>query len=382
MQQRKWYVRLLGNEKNIYWIYFFIVVFATFHKLYFSENSFNNFSIFRYAYYNLLQNNNLYAEYPSNYFDIFKYNPTFALLMAPFWWLPKILGLLVWNVGNALLPIYAVNKLKISVKAKFFFAFFILIEMLTSVQNAQSNGLMLGLMLFMFVYFEKQKQVYAALFMALGFFVKLFAVAGALLLLTRTNKRTFIIWGAILMLFGTALPVFIVGVEPLMQQYANWWVMLINDHPHALNYSLMTFIERALGVFMPNFVYLLIGFAALALPLLRRKKYENYLWRLTYFSAILVWVVIFNHKAESPTFVIAMAGAALWLIASTKNRFRIAMIVFVFIFTGLTATDVFPVFVRENYIKPYAIKVLPCILLFIIIIYDLLVGKFEGVEKN
>lgn len=367
--------KMLNKEQNIYLFYMFIFSLATLHRLLLTDNAFNNFEIFRYSFFNLIQNNNLYTPYPDYYFDLFKYNPSFALLMAPFWIIPKTLGVLIWNLLNALLPVYATNQLPIKTSSKAFFSIFILIEMLTSVQNAQSNGLMLGLMLLVFVFIEKNKIEKAALMMVLGFFIKIFAVGVAIMLVFKAAKKKFAIWA---LTFGALIgisPALIIGFEPLKQQYMNWFQMLSSDKPHALNYSMMSFAERTLGIHGPQFYYLIAAFILLALPLVRYKYFSNFSWRLTYLAAVLIWVVVFNHKSESPTFVIATAGVAFWFIASKKNTYRWVLLFIVLIFTTLSSTDLFPQFVRENYMKPYAIKVLPCILLFFTAIYDLLFEK-------
>jgi hypothetical protein len=367
----------IWSERNIYLLYLVVFSLATLQKLFFTDKPFNNFEIFRYSFYNLLHNNDLYAAYPQYYFDLFKYNPSFALLMAPFWVIPKTLGVMIWNLGNAMLPQYAVNQLHISIRAKVFFALFILIEMLTSVQNAQSNGIMLGLMLLMFVHLENKNPMSSALMMVLGFFVKIFAVLTILLLIFNTVRKKFILWAMLFILVIGFLPALIIGFMPLLLQYQQWFHLLINDAPHQLNYSIMSFGARSLSLTLPNVYYLAGGIMLLLIPLHRFNYYVNYAWRLKYLSAILVWVVIFNHKAESPTFVIAMAGAALWFIVAKKTTYRWSLLVFVFVFTGLAATDVFPPTLRENFIRPYAIKVLPCIILFLTMIFDLLFGKFS-----
>ena len=56
-----------------------------------------NFEIFRTASRHLVSGQDLYAEYPAEHTDRFKYSPTFALLVPPFAWLPGPLALLGWN---------------------------------------------------------------------------------------------------------------------------------------------------------------------------------------------------------------------------------------------------------------------------------------------
>ena len=88
---------------------------------------------------------------------------------------------------------------------------------------------------------------------------------------------------------------------------------------------------------------------------------------------MLIWVVIFNHKAESPTYVIAASGAAVWYFyRPTRDVWRHAMIAAVFAFTCLAATDIYPPYLKTHLMVPYVIKALPCILLWCAIEVELL----------
>ena len=43
----------------------------------------------------------LYLEYPKEYFDLYLYGPIFAILMAPFSWMPLGLSVVIWNLCNS-----------------------------------------------------------------------------------------------------------------------------------------------------------------------------------------------------------------------------------------------------------------------------------------
>jgi uncharacterized membrane protein YkvA (DUF1232 family) len=96
----------------------------------------------------------------------------------------------------------------------------------------------------------------------------------------------------------------------------------------------------------------------------------------------LIWVVIFNHKAESPTFIVAISGVALWFFSQERKTENLVLIVIAFIFTILAPTDLFPRWVRIGILKPYVVKVVPCILIWIKITYDLLVYKQKAPESR
>jgi len=92
-------------------------------------------------------------------------------------------------------------------------------------------------------------------------------------------------------------------------------------------------------------------------------------------SSILIWIVIFNHKAESPTYILAVTEIAVWLFTQKNNRLNLIFLIFAFIFTELSSTDFFPLFIKRDLFMPYAIKALPCIIIWSKITYDILVYK-------
>ena len=81
-------------------------------------------------------------------------------------------------------------------------------------------------------------------------------------------------------------------------------------------------------------------------------------------------MVIFNHKAESPTFIIAVSGAAIWYFLQKHNIVNSVLILLVVFFTILSPTDLFPQSARNNFVNPYVIKAVPLILIWMKLIYD------------
>ena len=104
--------------------------------------------------------------------------------------------------------------------------------------------------------------------------------------------------------------------------------------------------------------------------------YKDYSFRLVMLSSVLVWMVIFNHMAESPTFIVAMAGVVIWFYAQKPNITNLVLLILCIVFTCLSPTDIFPPYVRKEIFQPYVIKAVPCILIWVKMIYDLLFDKF------
>jgi len=124
---------------------------------------YNNYVIFRQSFFHLVNGENLYIPYPAEHWDLYKYSPAFALVMGLLAYLPDIIGLSLWNLLNVLVLFAAIRMLPFGVKTQCLLMLFIALELLTSLQNAQSNGLLCGLMIAAYGCLERKKALWAAL---------------------------------------------------------------------------------------------------------------------------------------------------------------------------------------------------------------------------
>ena len=120
----------------------------------------------------------------------------------------------------------------------------------------------------------------------------------------------------------------------------------------------------------------IIGFLLVITPLVQFKKWnENYFQQL-YVASILMFVVLFNQMAESPTYIIPLAGVAIWFLSFKKaSSLDIGLLIFVLFLTSLSSTDLFPKYVREHFVRPYTLKALPVLLVWIRLQWQLWVEK-------
>ena len=339
-------------------------------------SEYNNYEIFKYSYFHLLENKNLYGIHADEYHDLYKYSPTFALFMGAFAYLPDIVGLSLWNLLNALVLLSALRYLPaLSINKKTFILAFILIELITSIQNNQSNPLMVGLILWAFIALENKKVALATLFVTLSVFIKVFGIVAFAMFIFYPKKGKAIAYsvGWTLLLF--ALPLLVVSIPELVTQYNNWLELLQNDHSVSIGYSIMGWLETWFGLSNAKNAILIPGILLLLAPLLRVKHYSSIQFRYWYLASVLIWVVIFNHKAESPTFIIAIVGVALWYFSQQKNTFNFILLILAFVLTILSPTDIFPRSIRLNWVVPYVLKAVPCILIWFKITFDLLQNK-------
>jgi hypothetical protein len=341
----------------------------------------NNFLIFRAAAAHLEHGRDLYAAYPAEHADHFKYSPTFALLFAPFALLPVVAGYVLWavacasaifkGVASALPPGPAVVALALSWLA-----------VVGDLQRAQSNALCAGLMILAFACFERGAAWRAAIAIGTATFVKLFPIVAVALALFSPRKIRTIAIVAAMLLAGAALPLLVTAPSTLIMQYRSWAAILASDAtPHAhygtggadVYAGIMGLFNRWWGVTWPDWPVQLAGGLLLVAPLaVRRVASAGAPVRLRFLASMLVFCVLFNHRAESPSYSIAMIGAALWFAASERTWWRIALVAGALVVVDLMSTDLMPRAWYSEWYVPNLVKTIPLIPLWAVMQLELL----------
>lgn len=341
--------------------------------------AYNNYLIFKQSFFHLIEGKDLFILYPKEHWDLYKYSPTFSLMMAPLAILPDVVGLFIWNLLNALVLFFGIKKLQLPARFKgiefskisMFIILFVGLELMTSLQNEQSNGLLAGLIILAFVFLEKEKIWLGTLCITLTFYIKIFGIVAFALFLVYPQKGKFILSSAVWMIVLALMPAVFVGFDQLIFLYESWGRMLGEDHAASYGYSVMGWLQIWFGLEVSKNVIVLLGVALFCLPLVKFKRNLNYEFRWRLLVSILIWVVIFNHKAESPTFVIAMSGVGIWYFFSKKTKVNLALVILAFVFTSLSPTDLFPRFLRESFVIPYVMKAMFCILIWGKVIWEM-----------
>ena len=380
--------RLLVNRRFILILFLIIAVFASLQSYFGGLKGFetsdkiythyNNYIIFKQSFFHLIEKKDLYQLFLKEQWDLFKYSPTFALLFGILAVLPDVLGLSLWNILNAAILFFSVYYLpKINIRTKGIILLFIFPELLTTLQNEQSNALITGLLIFTFGFLERGKYWLAALCIVSTIFIKLFGIVGLALYLLYPNKFKLSYTLLIFTILCAILPLLVVDFNQFIFLYKSWANMLANDHSISDGLSVIGWLKAWFGWQVNKTFVSLAGAVLFCIPLLRIKEYTNYNFRILILASILIWVVIFNHRAESPTFIIAISGVALWYFSQAQKRENFILLILALVFTGLSSTDLFPKFVRDEYVWPYVLKAVPCILIWGKITFDLLVGNIS-----
>ena len=342
-------------------------------------NRYNNYTIFEKSFEHLKNHQDLYILYPQEQWDLYKYTPSFSVFFGVFNMLPDWLGLNLWNLLNAMTLLLAVYYLpRLNNYQKGIILLIILIELMTSMQNEQSNALIAGLLILSFGLLEKDKPFFATLCIVFSGFIKLFGIVGFALFLFYPKKAKLILYTLFWILILLVTPLLFVDFDQIVNLYNSYLNLLMNDHDASFGFSVMGWLHSWFSVGINKNLIVAFGGIVFLLPFCRIKMYKEFMFRYLLLCSILIWVVIFNHKAESPTFIIAMAGIALWFVKSEKNVLNIILFIMAFILTSLSPTDIFPRYLRDEFVKPYVLKAFPCILIWLKIIYDMIILKSEN----
>ena len=194
-----------------------------------------------------------------------------------------------------------------------------------------------------------------------------------------------IFWSVVLFILPMAIssPAFIV------QTYKDWYADLLHKNDMNIistreDVSVMGMIRKMIYPNIINTIVLIPGMILFALSYIRTKFFANVNYQLLIVASTLIFPVIFSTGSESPTYIIAFTGVAIWFINTQKpvSALDIFLMVFAFVLTSLSPSDLFPRYLRVNYVEPYALKALPCFIIWIKIIYETLFRKFNLTDVN
>jgi hypothetical protein len=146
--------------------------------------------------------------------------------------------------------------------------------------------------------------------------------------------------------------------------------LLLNDQQTSYGVSIMGLLHSWLHLDVNKTLAMLFGLALLIYPFFKTIKYNSILSRINFFSALVLWMIVFNHRSESATFIIALVATALWYFSNEKTKLNTMLTGFVFIFSSLITTDIIPFPNKQYWLSDMALKVFPCLLIWLKIMID------------
>lgn len=327
-------------------------------------NHTNNFETFRWSWFDLLHGRDPYAP-SEHHHDFFKYSPTFAVLFAPFAIVPFWAGMLLWNAVNAGVLYWALGRV-LGHRQAFVARALVFLDTVGAMQNVQSNALVAGLMLLACADLDARKELRASVSIGIATAIKIFPVVAATYAIFRPYRvprfAAMAIGVAVLLI---VLPLAVVPPSGLRALYHSWGAIQQVD---ALDrgHSVMQQMHLWLGYNAPNWPVQLFGIVVLLAPLARISWWGLRRFRLLYLASLLMFCVLFNHKAESPTFVVAITGVALWWAVVAHTRLSWTALAIVIVGTILSSSDAMPRAIQNGFFEPYRLKILPVLLVWIL----------------
>lgn len=355
----------------------------------------NNYDIFRYVFYNTWNGQGLYLpSTDGGFWDLNHYGPFFSIIIAPFAVCPTWLGLLLWDICLATFLYWAVSLLCSNLpKLQVFIVWFCAHELLTALFMQQFNIAIAAIILLSYYFVEKERDEYATFFVVIGILVKLYGVVGLAFFFFSKHKLKYVLsffaWGALLF----CLPMLISSPEYQLKEYVEWFVCLTEKNGEnvmavAQNISFPGMIRKIgygisnnawwitcfndIWVILPSMFIMAIGY-------FRIPQWKNEMFRQQILAAVLMFVVLFSTGSESSGYITPLIGCCIWYscVPWQRTRWDVALLVFAFILTSLSPSDLFPKTIKEEWVQPYALKALPVTLIWLKLAYEIITKKYD-----
>jgi hypothetical protein len=303
----------------------------------------------------------------------------FSLVIAPFAVVPDWLGMILWCVALSLFLYVAIRKSDLTKYQQVFILWFCAHELLTALFMQQFNIAIAAIILLAFFLIEKERDTEAAFFIVLGTLVKLYGILGLAFFFFSKHKCRFVVSLVIWSIVLFALPMLISSPEYIVNQYQEWYYCLIEKNGENLNslhqnISLLGMVRKISGLMAYSDLWLLIpGTLLFAIPYLRFSQYKNVAFRQTLLASVLMFLVLFSTGSESNGYITPFVGIVIWYTAAPWKRtnWDIALLIFAFVLSSLSPSDLFPAYLRKEWVQPYALKALPVTLIWFKLCYEM-----------
>ncbi len=357
-----------------------------------AHRGYNNFLIYKYVFWNTLEQNDLYLHYPEKFNDLNHYGPFFSLVIAPYALMPEWLGVILWNVSLAMLLYIAVRTSRFSRYEILFMLWYAAHDLLTCLFMTQFNIAIAALILFSFTMTEQKKDFWAAFFICAGVFVKLLGIVGLAFFFFSRNKTKFILSLCFWSIVMFVLPMLISSPEYVCDQYASWYHALESKNmtnsgsrTTMNNISLIGMVRR---IFIDyNYSDLLViipGLAIVATGYFRIKQWTSPTFRKMVLAQMMLITILFSTGTENSSYVIAYVAIAIWYasVPWKRSRLDLFLLVYAFVFGSLLPTDLFPKSLQTSLIRPYALRALPVTLIWLKLSWEMIRTNYIEREQQ
>jgi alpha-1,2-mannosyltransferase len=243
----------------------------------------------------------LYAEYKD--LGVFPYSPTFAIALTPFAVLGDRAGAVLWSWVSIAVYVWGLRRLARDVLPGSWpptrEALLLMLAMIGAIRglwNAQSNALIIGLLMLGASAVARRRWWEAACLLGGPVFIKLWAVAIALLVAALMPRKLVPRIAAVLVI-GAALPLLTQPWGVVANQYLAWFTLLASMSEDVTgNHRDSWTLLRTASVGVPSTLYRIIQVAAA--------------------GAALAWCLWLQHRRMPPRrlLAIALSAGAAWMM--------------------------------------------------------------------
>ncbi len=281
-----------------------------------------NYQVVTQAADNILHDTNPYLRQPG--LDFFKYSPLAGLAAAPFAFLMDELGLFLFVFLQFWLFFWGFQRWAqaagrpLDIRLAYFWVaiFSVMLDTTVSIQNAQVNAGIFGLMLLGAAFYAEGKTVRAGLVLSLAANLKLFPFTLGLCLLTGFKKKYWAaFWGGLGL--WLVLPAAFVGWGHNLELLNQWFTLMSWDQTRGLEMlDLGGFWELHWGwpAWWRNPLALLVGASIGTAVFVLFRRQEIRLLHRFLLPVNGLYILIFSYLSESPTSI--LAAAAVYLIGA------------------------------------------------------------------
>ena len=338
----------------------------------------NNYKIYKYTFYNLIHQHNLFLQQPQFFEDKNHYGPVFALIIAPFYMMPDSIAVMLWNLFNSFMLYKAVMLLPINNKKQIAIFLICAHELMTTSFSVQVNPFATSLIILSYVLIRNKHDFWAALCIALGTYIKLYGIVGLAFFFFSEHKIRF----TLSMIFWTVvffvLPMPFSSPQFTVQCYRDWYTSLSakdieNSGSTMQDISVKGMARRIFDApSLSNIWFLGPGILLFFSSYLRFRSFRDTRFQLLILSSTLIFPIIFSSSSESPTYIIAFLGVAIWFVNLDRpvTNFEWFLLIFAVVITSFSPSDLFPHYLSTHITKRYALKCLPCLMVWLKIIYE------------
>ena len=375
-------IKKLAEKRTLLFIWALIAIIAALAKM--KPHAHNNYNIFRHVYYNTLNLQNLYLpSSDGSYDDLNHYGPFFSLIIAPFAICPTWLGLILWCLSLTLFLFWSISTSTLSIKQQCFVYIFCAHELLTALFMQQFNIAIAAIIILAYIFVEKGKDWYATFFIIIGTLVKLYGIVGLAFFPFSKHKYQYIASFLFWLAFLSLVPSTYSNFDYQLSQYIAWGQSLLEKNTENgtslyQNISVYGMAHRISGKDFSDLWILLPAITLFALPYLRFKQWSCTNFRRNILASSLMFICLYSTGTESSGYIIALTGVAIWFCSSSWKRgiWDWSLLIFCFILSSMSPSDIFPKYLREHWVLPYALKALPVFAIWLQLTIELLLKSY------